>query len=1030
GRTVIRRPTITVESERGGESGSKKEFDPLENLSIKSDLAQQALSDPHEATYLDVAVIRCLLIKHWSEDGVYWAIRYLLNRLAEIEAYRSSQEGMFRSRANSAPTMPHLKIFSSETDSRLNLPDIQFRTTTWDDLQLSEVAKKLEAQQDQLKPKVAFSENERQKQRRRSSTSEPLERTLKVIEEYRRNSFTTTPSTPRFRERKYRFDRNRSDPSLSNSSEFLSNRETRNGSMAGLPGTSTNQDTSKQFFPEALGSSNFIEKNGHLSFMVILKAVNLVMERCSAIRICELALNVCDSLLGMPATEYQQFFEHIVKTILRIYVWLGCPHGCNEGVRSAQGDFLRVKARTIFATMQRIDPEGFAEMVVNHIEESSSQLLIDMMHAITGFCRADLAAGASRPRSNSSPRRRASNTECKVPTYRNHFNEKLKGIEGAIVNAILKPVISKLMSTMNELLQPENMSLYQDVRLFVSFVQEQHGNPFRRVALSALLDGRPTSTQRALQSTSIDIAESKSDNSEEGSARTSPSGLAPPVHSRDQASLRRGLFKKRERVSNTEESDADSSPSTPRNATSGEETAVTGPSTSPLLFAHYAKKKSGGKLHFAFNLLKSVRSENNDDEGSDSEVNDDSQDGSSAYEGDRRSRISFRNTSTKLHQIRQRASTDSIDEDQEAVYAKRTPLGITLPPKKLVNLRGIQEGVRRFAFLLETCRPGSFPDAPLLAALLDLKSPILGRAALILEYAHFVHRCNKGDWPEWIRSSTSRQLSVMGYGGALGNRGTPSATRRMHMMQRAAGRCFYHWAHQARDGMMTDKPDLHRRVDTSRRQLRLQDELEDFFDEGIVNDESGEVCPQALRLLACLLLNEITAFLRETFQTIPRSRTNKTTAGGAGWERLMSHRRWSILSNTFNPQQQPSSGSIQSIADLNPAIHQASERRISFSTNEEDSSPRGSHDKVDEVGLHNDKKGSFFNFKNKRLAQGRQRLLKRGSPNSGQPTTLESSSKKKPSIRMRKQSRAQGSSGSHTEVEKEDGTEMGLSYNE
>uniref|UniRef100_A0A0M3ILD1 UNC80 domain-containing protein n=1 Tax=Ascaris lumbricoides TaxID=6252 RepID=A0A0M3ILD1_ASCLU len=281
----------------------------------------------------------------------------------------------------------------------------------------------------------------------------------------------------------------------------------------------------------------------------------------------------------------------------------------------------------------------------------------------------------------------------------------------------------------------------------------------------------------------------------------------------------------------------------------------------------------------AFNLLKSVRSENNDDEGSDSEFNEDgfSQDGNSQYENDRRSRLLIRHTSTKLQHMRQRASTDSIDEDQEAVYTKRTPIGITLPPKKLVNVRGVQEGVRRFAFLLETCRPGSFPDAPLLAALLDLKSPVLGRAALILECAHFVHRCNRGDWPEWIRSGTVRQLSMMGYGGALGNRGTPSATRRMHMMQRAAGRCFYHWAHQIgdrihklmeRDGLMGDKSDMHGRIDLNKRQLKLHDELEDFFDEGIVNDESGEVCPQALRLLACLLLNEITAFIRETFQVI------------------------------------------------------------------------------------------------------------------------------------------------------------------
>lgn len=62
---------------------------------------------------MDVAVIRCLLIKHWSEGGIYWALRYLLNRLSEIEIYRNEQR-TFRSRANSAPTAPHLKIFSSE----------------------------------------------------------------------------------------------------------------------------------------------------------------------------------------------------------------------------------------------------------------------------------------------------------------------------------------------------------------------------------------------------------------------------------------------------------------------------------------------------------------------------------------------------------------------------------------------------------------------------------------------------------------------------------------------------------------------------------------------------------------------------------------------------------------------------------------------------------------------------------------------------------------------------------------------------
>ncbi len=32
------------------------------------------------ATYFDVAVIRCLFISHWSEDGVFWALTYLNKR--------------------------------------------------------------------------------------------------------------------------------------------------------------------------------------------------------------------------------------------------------------------------------------------------------------------------------------------------------------------------------------------------------------------------------------------------------------------------------------------------------------------------------------------------------------------------------------------------------------------------------------------------------------------------------------------------------------------------------------------------------------------------------------------------------------------------------------------------------------------------------------------------------------------------------------------------------------------------------------
>ncbi|ETN77550.1 hypothetical protein NECAME_10984 [Necator americanus] len=135
----------------------------------------------------------------------------------------------------------------------------------------------------------------------------------------------------------------------------------------------------------------------------------------------------------------------------------------------------------------------------------------------------------------------------------------------------------------------------------------------------------------------------------------------------------------------------------------------------------------------------------------------------------------------------------------------------------------------------------------------------------------------------------------------------------------------------------------------------------------LVNDDSGERCPPALQLIAMLLLQEITSFLREAFRTIPRAKTTKA-APTSGWDKLLSHRRWSILSNTFNAQQTGSciifASLILNIRNGRLDIRKKSsrvnerERRISLSTAEEDS-PRGSKDPIDDGT--SDKKGLSHN---------------------------------------------------------------------
>lgn len=54
------------------------------------------------------------------------------------------------------------------------------------------------------------------------------------------------------------------------------------------------------------------------------------------------------------------------------------------------------------------------------------------------------------------------------------------------------------------------------------------------------------------------------------------------------------------------------------------------------------------------------------------------------------------------------------------------------------------------------------------------------------------------------------------------------------------------------------------------KELQIQDEEEDYLDEASIYTY-GSNCPMPLRLIACVLLQEITAFLRETYQNLPKS---------------------------------------------------------------------------------------------------------------------------------------------------------------
>lgn len=200
---------------------------------------------------------------------------------------------------------------------------------------------------------------------------------------------------------------------------------------------------------------------------------------------------------------------------------------------------------------------------------------------------------------------------------------------------------------------------------------------------------------------------------------------------------------------------------------------------------------------------------------------------------------------------------------------------------------------------------------------------------------------------------------------------------RMHTLQRAAGRMFHEWAEaigarleeligadvspggpgagtsdeaSTTTTMMVESWDQMTFDDARRRQLRVEDDEEDFLDEASICNQR---CPFALQMAACQLLLEITSFLRETFQCLPaRGGPSRQSTRGerqpgapmpiggppAGFQSHNANRRWSMALSTLGVSQ-TSAHSLISLAEQTQAAHPMAgvgERRISFVLHEAD----------------------------------------------------------------------------------------------
>lgn len=162
----ISSPPIAINTPRQAPLGSfslekRLSFGPAVPATTASGtpVTQTLCCDYLQASYMDVAVLRCLFVRHWSEEGVSWGLRYIYQKLLDISS-DLAQKKFFRKRSRSVP-VPKLKVtfaspspLQSKTDLDLDSSDKR-RAPGWEQLKLTEFGK-MKSRSSSGKGKVAF----------------------------------------------------------------------------------------------------------------------------------------------------------------------------------------------------------------------------------------------------------------------------------------------------------------------------------------------------------------------------------------------------------------------------------------------------------------------------------------------------------------------------------------------------------------------------------------------------------------------------------------------------------------------------------------------------------------------------------------------------------------------------------------------------------------------------------------------------------------------------------------------------------
>lgn len=141
---------------------------------------------------------------------------------------------------------------------------------------------------------------------------------------------------------------------------------------------------------EAPGSAFYITKEGSIDYEVVLLAVYMVFKRESnvcSLRVLETGLNITEVLLDLGVVKVGEHAHRLAMGIIkRTLLHLGCPHGCNDGIRGPPAEFLRTQCQAILSRMLRQSPPNTRQYLRKMVKTTQLHELIEFFHAFVGFC--------------------------------------------------------------------------------------------------------------------------------------------------------------------------------------------------------------------------------------------------------------------------------------------------------------------------------------------------------------------------------------------------------------------------------------------------------------------------------------------------------------------------------------------------------------------------------------------------------------------------------------------------------------------